>query len=106
MEVKEMREEILKRAGDYRRAEQKRALLALRSAAALLLVILCGSMVLLPEGSPDLVGSGNYGTLAFGSELGGYVLIGILCFVLGMVITLIAVKRRDLEKEDKTEKRE
>ena len=41
-----------------------------------------------------------YGSFLLSKEAGGYVLVGVICFVLAVIITLICVNRRKTRSED------
>ena len=43
--------------------------------------------------------NGYYGTLMLGSEAGIYIIVGMICFILGVLITLITIKYRDKDTE-------
>lgn len=106
MEIKETREEILKRAKEYRIRQQKRILGLLEAAGVLVAALILGVVKYLPGSHLYDTEGNNYGTLAFGAELGGYILIGILCFLMGMILTLIIVRRRSMEQEENKEKKD
>jgi len=72
----------------------------LKSSAALIVLFIVGTFYHVSNVGVFGTDSGNYGAMAIGSEAGGYIIIGILCFLLGVILTMIAVKRRGAEKEE------
>lgn len=48
------------------------------------------------------VGSSAYGAYMLSEEAGGYIVIGVICFVLAVILTLICVKYADKAKKKGT----
>lgn len=94
----------LHRAAALRRKRENRITAALSGACAVLFICLAGMTKALggvPRGSvPDF-----YGATMLLEGAGGYVFIGVLAFMAGMVITVLCVRHREKEKKihDKTE---
>ncbi|MCR5520569.1 MAG: hypothetical protein K6F44_01500 [Lachnospiraceae bacterium] len=84
---------------------QLRNRIRILSGAALSVLIL--SVILLYRisgfGSPDSVGMYGFGALMLSDDAGGYVLVGVLSFVLAAVITFGCIKYSVFRKEKKSE---
>ncbi|MBR6293467.1 MAG: hypothetical protein IKR54_02645 [Lachnospiraceae bacterium] len=84
---------------------QLRTRIGILSGAALSVLIL--SVALLYQfsgfGSPDSVEMYGFGALMLSDDAGGYVLVGVLSFVLAAVITFGCIKYSVLRREKKSE---
>lgn len=98
METKETREEILKRVKTLEIRQQKRMMRGLEFSGAVFFMLLLVVIQHLPITAPVGQNTGFYGTLAYGAEAGAYILVGSICFVLGVIITLITLKKRGRNK--------
>jgi H+/Cl- antiporter ClcA len=94
---KEIAAEALRRAEiirEKRTSARKKARDAFYIAACL--VLITGISVILPSVIPDHETApsqnANYGTLFSDGEIGGYLLIGLVSFVLGIAVTLYCKK--------------
>ena len=91
----EMVSEILKRSDKVRDERRKRNSLYLGTASAVLLAALIAVIGFMPTGmSGGYTENTMYGAFLLGREAGGYVLAAVIAFVLGVTVTLLAVKRR------------
>ncbi len=91
--------EVLYRAAALRAVREKRAtrILAMLSGAACLVFVVALSLLLShasPAEQTSLAAPYNAG-LSSDAAWGGYALIGVVAFALGVVFTLFCVKRRD-----------
>ena len=84
---------------------QLRIRIGIMSGAALSVLIL--SVTLLYRfsgfGSPDSVGKYGFGALMLSDDAGGYVLVGVLSFVLAAAITFACIKYAMLRREKKSD---
>ena len=81
------------RVRSRRRKAAKRAIAALSSTCAVLVVALVGIVAALAKpGAGDVVGL--YGATLKFSGVGGYVLVGVICFVAAVAITLGCISYR------------
>ncbi len=95
----EMVSEILKRSDKVRDERRKRNNLYLGTASAVLLAALIAVIGFMPTGmSGGYAENTMYGAFLLGREAGGYVLAAVIAFVLGVTVTLLAVKRRGADK--------
>lgn len=94
MDIKETREEIIKRSKKLAKKRQKRRERFMESGCGILIIALLIIVQQVPEKETVLDMSANYGTMVLGAEAGIYVLVGMICFFLGVLITLIAVNKR------------
>lgn len=95
--------EVERRIGELRtrRAKRKSRLYA-ATAIASCLALVVGLSLFLPGIVPESVPESSElyrGTLLADSSTGGYVLVGVLAFVLGVVVTLLIIRRREKSGE-------
>lgn len=106
MNIKETREEILKRANVIRERQQRRLVRVMQGALAVLIIALVITVQFLPVSKMQGEMDGYYGTLTLGSELGAYIIVGIICFLIGVFITLLAIKTRENNKNKRKNTKE
>ena len=91
----EMVQEILKRSKKVQEERRKRASGILAGISAALFVALIAVIAVLPTRITGAYSEGTvYGAFLLGREAGGYVLTAVIAFVLGVTVTLFAMKRR------------
>ena len=96
----EMVSEILKRSDKVRDERRKKNSLYLGTASAVLLAALIAVIGFMPAGmSGGYTENTMYGAFLLGREAGGYVLAAVIAFVLGIVVTLLLIKRRNHEQK-------
>jgi len=98
MDIKETREEIIKRSKIVRARQRQRVKKVLEGMSVVLVVMLVMVMRQVPF-TMNTESNGYYGTLMLGSEAGIYIIVGLICFILGVLITLITIKYRDKDTE-------
>lgn len=94
---------ILRRKAYY---TAKRQLQGLTFLAGGLGLMLCAALVLAPgiTGSPVQAAGSVLGATILGPEAGGYVIVALIAFALGIVAALLAQRRRQMkEREEKKE---
>lgn len=94
MDIKNNREEIIRRSREFKEKQEKRILHIMESCCSLLVVALMFVIREVTEIGTVGMNAAEYGTLMLGPEVGSYIIVGILCFLIGILITLIAVKKR------------
>ena len=97
-------QEILKRADRLREVQTERKAAAVWAvSAAACLVLLIVSACFLPAFQAENHGSvsSRFGSLLLGSSYTGYVVIGILAFLLGVCGTLLAIHIRKLREKER-----
>ena len=91
----EMVSEILKRSDKVRNERKRRTVRCLGAASAALFAALVIVIGVMPAGmSGTYAENTRYGAFLLGHETGGYVLAAVIAFVLGVTVTLLALKRR------------
>lgn len=100
MDIRETREEILKRTERIYEKRERRTIWNLEAAGTALFALLLVMTQFLPMSDSAGVAVGDYGTLALGTDAGAYIIIGIICFLLGIIVTLIAIKKRGTGKDE------
>lgn len=87
--------EIRRRSLLYREKKQIRALSLLATGLGALLV----AVLVFAPGVSGTVGNSSsvLGSMILGPEAGGYVIVAIIAFTLGVTMSLIAVKRRGMD---------
>lgn len=98
MDIKETREEIIKRSEKLRERQRKRVKRILEVTSVALVALLVFVMSQVPYATGTEMGSSYFGTLLQGKDVGMYIIVGLICFVLGVIITLITIKFRDSKK--------
>ncbi|MCR5684957.1 MAG: hypothetical protein K6G81_05975 [Lachnospiraceae bacterium] len=92
--------EVLKRSSKVRKEREKRAERVLAGAGTALLAALIAVIAFLPRAGEGAQAVGTvYGSFLLGREAGGYVLAAVIAFVLGIVVTLLLIKRRNHEQK-------
>ncbi len=86
--------EVLRRSARISKKRERRVGTVLSCAAAALFCALLAVTALLSGGSPAPAGT-VYGSSILSPSAGGYVLIGVLAFALGVVVTLLCVRWRE-----------
>ncbi len=87
--------EVLRRSARISKKRERRVGTVLSCAAAALFCALLAVTALLSGGSPAPEGGTVYGSSILSPSAGGYVLIGVLAFALGVVVTLLCVRWRE-----------
>ncbi len=104
MKIEETRNTIIMRSHAIemkRRHAQNRIM---EGCSILLLLVLVAVMNKVSVIKSAKIESAYYGSLRLGPEAGAYVMVGIICFIIGVLITIIAVnKKKDAEDKDKEE---
>lgn len=98
MDIKETREEIIRRSKIVKARQRQRVKKVLEGVSVVLVVMLVMVMRQVPF-TMNTESNGYYGTLILGSEAGIYIIVGLICFILGVLITLITIKYRDKDTE-------
>lgn len=65
------------------------------------------ALIFLPEGTMMTSEESVYGSFLLAKESGGYVLVALISFILGVMVTLLCVryrKLRDLEEKEENDK--
>ena len=95
--VEEQITEINRRREYYTIRKQCRSLSVIATVLSLLLISL---MVYAPRvsGQIDMEYSSFLGATILGPEAGGYVIVGLLAFALGIIVTLLIQKKKNLDK--------
>ncbi|MCR5092457.1 MAG: hypothetical protein K6B72_00575 [Lachnospiraceae bacterium] len=92
----EILKEALQRSKDVLRRRRERTGRVLAGTCAVLLAALIAVIGLMPA---HLTGtyseSSLYGSLMLGRETGGYVLVAVIAFLLGVIMTVLCMKLRD-----------
>lgn len=92
----------VRRRGDVLKKKNEQRKVGAMSVATLCLAVLFFIAVLKCSGSPAMATEGNvYASFLMGSEAGAYVLVGIIAFLLGAVVTLICYKNRNKKTIEK-----
>ena len=98
MDIKETKEEIIRRSKIVRARQRQRVKKVLEGMSVVLVAMLVMVMRQVPF-TMNTESNGYYGTLMLGSEAGIYIIVGMICFILGVLITLITIKYRDKDTE-------
>lgn len=85
--------EILRRGGQIALRRQKRTCGALSGASAMLCAALVLLIALLPGRGAAAATGTAYGAFLLSAEAGGYVLAAVIAFTLGVVVTLLCLRR-------------
>ena len=94
--------EILRRREQIVLQRDHRACRMLSGAAGTLLAVLALVIGFFPGGRTAALRGSVYGSFLLSPEAGGYVLAAVIAFVLGVVITLLCLRRRRMtgKKDD------
>ena len=97
-------QEILKRSDKFReRHSSRKAIITWSVAAAACAVLLVFAASLIPAlsaGSSE-AGFTHYGSLILDTSYMGYVVIGVLAFLLGVCVTLLCLRIRKKQKKER-----
>lgn len=103
-------EEAKRRIAEKERKKRlRRSRIAMATAVAACLVLLVGSSLAMP-GIAARIRIGDYsgfetaGSIFNGSNALGYIVIGLLAFLLGVCVTILCFRIRRLDREDPQEK--
>lgn len=103
MDIENTREEILRRSRIIEKKRRENAIRIMEAGCSLLLF----ALVVVVGRSAALFGTPStatyYGTLLLGKEAGSYIIVGVICFFLGMLVAFIAAKKREGRKEENSE---
>lgn len=103
MEIKETREEIIRRSKVYTKRRRQRNIKVMQAASGFLAVMLLLIIRQLGGIGVNVSETTNYGSLLLGEEAGTYIIVGLICFILGVLITLIALKKKEHNESDDDE---
>ena len=103
--IAEVKRRIVEKERQKRR--QRRQIAAVSGVSACLAVIV-GASFAMPGISEQIVqgtssGFETAGTILGGSTVPGYIIIGLLAFLLGVCVTILCFRIRRLDKEEQTE---
>ncbi len=96
---------ILQRKAAYLAQRQVRRLKGIGAGLAALLMTMLFVLPGIAGNGEAYAPSGAYGAMILGPETGGYVIVALLAFALGIVVTLIIQKRRGIRDEEAETKR-
>ena len=95
MDIKDTREEIIRRSKIVKERQRKRTKRILEGVSVAMIALLVFVMSNVPYSvNTDMEGA-YYGTLLQGRDVGMYIIVGLICFILGVIITMITLKYRD-----------
>ena len=99
-DIDESMQEISKRSKALRGKRNRQINRTLYSAAGALAIALIGAVYGIV--GPSLPGQGKsaYGSALLSAEVGGYVIVAILAFAFGVVLTLVLTRRRARYQKD------
>lgn len=87
-------------AGELRRKRENHFLSGLSSLCAVLAVALVGAFGAMAGGGQGGTAPGFYGAMLMGDDAGGYVVVGVLAFMAGVVVTALCLRYgRKTEKQ-------
>lgn len=102
-DIDDQMDEILKRADviKNRKAKEKYIIgYSLAIAACLALLIISSVFIVNMNGGSAALEQTRYGSLIISASNMGYVIIGLLSFILGLLVTLLCVHIRELRRMD------
>lgn len=88
--------EVMRRSDRIVLRRSRRSCRILSGASALLTAILLLVICNMPGGSDSVFTGTVYGSFLLSAEAGGYVLAAVLAFVLGVSVTLLCVKKKNV----------
>lgn len=91
-------EKILRKSREIHQRREQRITAALSVTTAVLAVLLIGTVALLKGQGITEATASDFGAFLLPSEAGGYVLAGVIAFVLGIVIALFICRYKDRKK--------
>ena len=97
-------QEILKRADHLRDVHADRKSITIWSLASVAcVVLLVASACFLPvfQAENEAIVSTQYGSLLLGAPYTGYIVIGALAFLLGIFVTLLALRIRKMREKER-----
>lgn len=89
-----MRIEIEKRRIEKERHDQNRMRAELGMISAVLVLVLFRILKTAPGSVVGASNSGYYGSLMLSPEAGKFVICGVICFMLGIIVTVMVRKKR------------
>ena len=95
-------------AAEKRKKRLRRGRLVMAAAAAACLALLIGASLAMP-GIAASIQTGNYSGLETaasmygGSDALGYIIVGLLAFLLGVCMTILCFRLRQMERDEKDE---
>ena len=95
--TKEITREVLIRSGTVRKNNELKRIRALSGSSAA--VFACLTMVIVSfagYGKEEIPGT-QYGAFLLSAETGGYILVAVLAFVFGVIMTILAMKYKKLK---------
>jgi len=102
--IDESMTEILSRGRKLKENNKiRRQMILLAVSAATILVLLIVTLYQYTGSGSGTAGTSAYGALMVSDEAGGYVLVGVLSFIVAVIVTLICIKIADRNKSTKKE---
>lgn len=95
--------EIKKRSKRVIYKNNQRSVRILGSMTGVTFALLCLMIRFIPERTMETTQNSVYGALILGERAGGYVLIAVVAFALGILVTLFVHKHRALSKPESEE---
>ena len=90
--------EILGRSRQIRKKREETRLKILSGVTAVMVVVLAAMIARLTNGE-QMEAEAQYGSYMLSSEAGGYVLVAVAAFVLGIVVTFLCLRYTKKKKE-------
>lgn len=94
--------EVRARGARLRMRHHRRVTTALSSVSALLAVALFSCLYLLQPCSASAVRQTSFGAFLLSGEAGGYVLVGVIAFALGVALVIFVLRRREAISHEKS----
>ena len=79
--------------------KQKRYVARYSAASTAIFALLIAVMLSLDVFGPAEIDDSVFGSFLLSKEAGGYVLVGVICFVIAVAVTLYCVRRADKNKK-------
>ena len=95
---------IFEKSKEIRETRERRRITVLATVTSVLACLLIATVVLLKGQTFSEATTSKFGAFLLPSEAGGYVLVGVAAFILGIVITVCALAYRKRNKEKKERK--
>lgn len=92
--------EILKRSEKIREKRRRRNERLLAGASGMLLIVLIVSITLLAGYTVNPATDSVMGSFLLSAEAGGYILVAVLAFALGIAVTFLCLKIRERNKDN------
>lgn len=98
---------VKQRVREHNRRRQRRGIYGLTAACLLLFTVLVREMDAL-IGQGQVAAQGVFGTMLLRENAGGYVLVGVVSFAAAVVLTVLCMRLREREKQNRenTEQKE